>query len=261
MYFIALFVALILIAHPLHAEKKPHNPTADARVAKMLGTSTHSYEPFDSPEELNHSFYESYAWRFEHYESDFCYPEFYKVFKAHWHFAPGADSKEILDIGAGPGYASRWMFNQGHQVECVVQRRWFEHYCKKKGAPVTLSSLREFRPTKRYDMVVGLYWPFNHIRPEHASQQIARISNEFLKPGGLFIAAIYMGCSVTYEDPEKVGHKRSFVHYTDEQWRSMIRPYFEVVSARELYLDSVKKDARIFVLRNKALSRSPILAA
>lgn len=260
MSFIALLVILTALAHPLQAEKKPNQTRGNATVVNALGDCSTGYAPFNNPEELNQSYYDMYAWRFEQYDTQPCHPDFKNVFNAHWRFAPGGAKKDVLDIGAGPGHAAKWMQNQGHNVECIASHQWFKHYCTKKSLPVTLSSLREFRPAKPYDMVVGLCWPFNHIRPEWASQQIARLSTEFLKPGGLFIAAIFMGCGITYEDPMNVGHKRYFVNYTDEQWRSMIRPYFEVISVRQHFLGSIKKDVSIFVLRNKAMRRTPAMA-
>ena len=85
MSFIALLVILTALAHPLQAEKKSGPPHKNATVVNELADCATGCAPFGTPEDLNESYYEMYAWRFEQYDNDPCHPDFKNIFKCHMH--------------------------------------------------------------------------------------------------------------------------------------------------------------------------------
>jgi hypothetical protein len=204
--------------------------------------------PYATPEDLNAGYMQQYAWRFEQFDTEPMRPSAQNIFQAHARFAPG---KNVLDIGAGPGHYAAWIAAQGFSVQCIDKHAVFEQYCTAKGLPFTCSSVTEYNPVTPYDIVVGIGWPFSYVRPEDASEVIKHIATRLLAQNGIAILTFFMGCGATYEDPMNVGHKRYFVHYTETECRALCEPWFEIVSKKEHFLNSIKKDARIFVLKKK----------
>jgi len=207
------------------------------------------YAPYDTPEALNAEYMNKFAWRFEKFDDKPMYPSAQDMFQAHAQFAPG---KNVLDIGAGPGHYADWIAKQGFAVQCIDRYAAFEQYCTAKGLPFTCSSVIEYVPASPYDIVVGIGWPFNHIMPDDAAGAIKHIATRLLAENGVAILTFFLGCGITYEDPMNVGHKRYFVHYTEAECRALCQPWFEIISVKEHFLNSIKKDVRIFALKKKS---------
>lgn len=203
--------------------------------------------PFATNDELNTSYMNHFAWRFEEHDTKPLKSTAREVFAAYRQFAPG---NRVLDCGAGPGHFAKWMQEEGAEVVCLDPFAAFASYCVEKGLPFIQGSLDTFITDARFDMAVGLCWPFNHMEKERVSAALENLATNILNPGGILITAIFMGIDGTYEDPMDVGHKRHFVHYTQPEWTQLLDAHgFELIATREHYLKSIKKDVRVFIAR------------
>jgi len=203
--------------------------------------------PYETPEELNKGYMREYSWRFEKFDTQPMSPDAQNVFNAHSKFAPG---KRVLDIGAGPGHFAAWMVSQGFSVDCIDPFDDFKTYCENKGLPFICTAAINYVPATLYDIVVGIGWPFNHINPESAPAVLSHIATKILKKDGIAIITFFIGDGITYEDPMKVGHQRSFVHYTEDECRKMLMAHFKIISTTKHFLNSIKKDVCIFACKN-----------
>lgn len=242
----AVILGVFLAGGCLINKKKPLPP--QVVDLPQIADCSSGCAPFETPEQLNESYMNHYGWRFEKFDTEPMRPTAQNAFKAYARFAPG---KRILDIGAGPGHYAAGIAAQGFLVDCIDPHAAFKKYCENKGLPFVCTSVLDYKPAAAYDVVVGIGWPFSHVRPENAAAVLKHIATKLLVSKGIAILTFFIGCGVTYEDPMKVGHKRYFVHYSEEECRKLLGQWFEVIAVKEHYLNSIQKDARIFVCRNK----------
>ncbi|HEY51925.1 MAG TPA: class I SAM-dependent methyltransferase [Caldilineae bacterium] len=142
--------------------------------------------------------------------------------------------KRLLEIGAGPGHASRYFQDHGLEVVCVDLSPVMVARCSEKGLTAcAMDVLALAFPADSFDAVFTLN-SLLHIPKRHLPRALANI-RAVLKPGGLFYMGVYGGPDserVWEDDP--LEPKRFFSFHSDEQLQQAAADFFEILTFKRL---------------------------
>lgn len=134
----------------------------------------------------------------------------------------------LLEIGAGPGIDGRFFQDNGLSVTCTDLSSEMVRLCRAKGLDAhVMDFLNLDFPDGRFDAVYALNCLL-HV-PKATLPDVLQSIRRVLKPGGLFLMAVYGGFEHEgvwqddYHDPQ-----RFFSFYIDDQIQAVVAQLFKL---------------------------------
>ncbi len=136
--------------------------------------------------------------------------------------------KSILDVGAGPGNHAAYFAEKGLDVLCADLSEKMVALCRRKGLVAIPLDLENFEIARRFDGI----WAnacLLHLRKADIPGVIDRLARH-LAPAGVLGCAVKEGEGERIEsDPAYLGTRRRFSYFSDEEFRGLLAPRFDVI--------------------------------
>lgn len=140
----------------------------------------------------------------------------------------------ILDIGCGSGEHSLYFKSKGYSITSIDISPEMIKICKSKGLDARVMDLENLDfPDSSYD---GIWAQTSllHIPKGNIDSVLKKIAN-ILKPDGVLFLCMKEGEGDGFvEDIRYPGVRRWFALYGDDELRTHLKPYFEVVSFEKI---------------------------
>lgn len=143
-------------------------------------------------------------------------------------FREKLSGKTIVDVGAGPGTHAEYFQSKGLDVVCVDYSPEMLRRCALKGIKVHLVDMEQFSMPPSTVDGVWMYHSLIHVKDEQIPSIFSRV-HRMLKPSGILGLSVREGSQDGFEHAWGDGSMRWFNFFTDEEIRSYVEGYFDVV--------------------------------
>lgn len=147
-------------------------------------------------------------------------------------FLKRLSGKRILDLGAGPGHHAVYFREQGCDVLCIDASRAMVDACRAKGLSARQGLIEELANDLAGEQFDGVwaYASLLHL-PKHVVPKAVEDIASMLPAGGIFGITVKQGMGEGFEslDRDKYGEERFFSLFTEDELRSLLAPWFDVV--------------------------------
>lgn len=145
-------------------------------------------------------------------------------------FTKHLSGKKVLDAGCGPGHHGKYLQDKGLDVIGVDISPEMVRLAREKGMRAEVGDVEDLRfGDNKFDGV----WA-NAILLHVPKEKAAAVVKEWarvLKPGGMAHISVKEGTDEGFEERKSMpGVKRWFTHFTEEEMRQLVGPYFEIVT-------------------------------
>lgn len=152
----------------------------------------------------------------------------------------------ILDVGCGPGQATKRFASQGHDLTGLdLSEKMIEHARKEvPNAKFLVKDIEEFETEEKFD---GIWAAFVliHLPREKHPQAIEKFY-EMLKPGGiLYLGMIEGQGEKLMQEPYNRKYKQWFVFVTKKEIESLLEKEFELI---EYSVEKYDEEGDLFAL-------------
>jgi len=143
--------------------------------------------------------------------------------------------KKVIDLGSGPGNESLYFRENGLEPVCIDIAPGMIEECRKKGLKAYLMDFDKLDfPAESFD---GVWMSFSllHI-PKNEARVVIKEAHRVLVKNGLFYVSLFEGEGeeLRKEDIKKYGCERYFAYYHQDELKTLLTPYFQIIRSSRL---------------------------
>lgn len=145
-------------------------------------------------------------------------------------FSESFPGKRVLDAGSGPGHYGKYLRDKDLDVVCVDISPEMVRLAKEKGLKAQVGDVENLEFADNFFDGVWANAILLHI-PKVKAVAVIKEWARVLKPGGMAHISVKEGSEEGFEERKSMpGTKRWFTHFTEEEMRQLVEPYFEIVT-------------------------------
>jgi SAM-dependent methyltransferase len=178
-------------------------------------------------------FHEEFEQKFQH---QFSKPNVQNLLNQ---FLTELKGKDILDLGSGPGFHSRYFLDRGYQVLAVDNSPAMVELCRKKDVPAKEMDMENLDlKGSRFDGIWA-YASLLHL-PKEKIPGVIKDLTALLRPRGCLGLAVKEGQNQGFKNyKDYPGAKRWFTYLSDQEIKHMFRQNFTLIDqSRDNYSDN-----------------------
>ncbi len=204
----------------------------------------------DNKKKETKDFYETYA--NEYKKDDLEYEPFISknLLEEANFFIEHLSGKNVLDLGSGPGRDSLLLKERGLNPICIDISKKMIEICKKKGLEAYQKDMENLDLEDGSFNGIWAYTSLLHIPKERVYNVLARIKELLKFEGLLFIGMIEGNGEVIYKNKNQSEKDRFFSLYESDEFRDILKSYFEILLFKRVENKNRKGDYITFVCRN-----------